>query len=152
MDSVQRLRQRAQAAGQLNSTPQETVATDGEAITIEPPAAEVVYVPVYNPLVVYGGGVWEHNPAHRDGVPYREPQLSNRFGAAGQPPEVRRSLRGYPAAGVGQFQPPQFHPPQGGPAPGFAQQRPPPARRPRTVPRLLFSDLHTPGQSRFRRC
>jgi len=54
MDSVQRLRQRAQAAGRLQSTPQETVQTEGQAITIEPPTPETVYVPVYDPGVVFG--------------------------------------------------------------------------------------------------
>jgi len=54
MDSVQRLRQRAQAAGKLQSTPQETVATQGQFITIEPPSPQIVYIPVYDPAVVYG--------------------------------------------------------------------------------------------------
>jgi hypothetical protein len=55
MDSVQRLRQRAQTAGTLNSTPQQVVSTEGPTIMIEPPSPDVVYVPVYDPMVVYGG-------------------------------------------------------------------------------------------------
>jgi Protein of unknown function (DUF3300) len=61
MDSVQRLRQRAEAAGKLRSTPQEAVMTEGQAIAIEPPSPEMVYVPVYDPSVVYG--VWPY-PAY----------------------------------------------------------------------------------------
>jgi hypothetical protein len=54
MDTVQSLRQRAQAAGNLRSTPQESVITQDNAIMIEPVQPEVIYVPVYNPLYIYG--------------------------------------------------------------------------------------------------
>ena len=54
MDSVQRLRKQAQIAGQLNSTPQQQVRTENSAIVIEPAQPNVVYVPAYNPAVVYG--------------------------------------------------------------------------------------------------
>ena len=54
MDTVQRLRAQAQAAGTLRSTPQETVASDGGAIEIEPANPDTVYVPYYNPADVYG--------------------------------------------------------------------------------------------------
>jgi hypothetical protein len=54
MDSVQAMRQKAQAAGQLRNTPQQTVTNDGGAIAIAPANPTVVYVPVYNPWVVYG--------------------------------------------------------------------------------------------------
>lgn len=53
MDSVQRLRHRAAAAGNLNPSPQQSVTTDGDAIEIQPAAPDTVYVPVYAPLV-YG--------------------------------------------------------------------------------------------------
>jgi len=57
-DSVQRLRKQSQAAGNLKSTPQQTVETratsSGEqVIVIEPANPQVVYVPQYNPQVVY---------------------------------------------------------------------------------------------------
>ena len=57
-ESIQRLRQRSQAAGNLKSTPQHTVETkttkSGEqAIVIEPANPQVVYVPQYDPQVVY---------------------------------------------------------------------------------------------------
>lgn len=57
-DSIQRLRKQSQAAGNLKSTPQQTVETQttksGEqVIVIEPANPQVVYVPQYNPQVVY---------------------------------------------------------------------------------------------------
>jgi hypothetical protein len=58
MDSTQRLRQRAETAGKLRSTSQQIVATEGQTITIEPPNPEIVYVPIYDPTVVYG--VWPY--------------------------------------------------------------------------------------------
>ena len=58
MDAIQRLRARAQAEGTLASTPQQVVTvepTPGQPIIgIEPAASGVVYVPTYDPLVVYG--------------------------------------------------------------------------------------------------
>ncbi len=54
MDAVQRMRQRAQQAGTLQSTQQQTVSEDDGDIDIAPANPEVVYVPVYNPWVVYG--------------------------------------------------------------------------------------------------
>jgi hypothetical protein len=58
MDSVQRLRWRAEGAGTLRSTPQQVVTTEGQVITIEPANPEIVYVPVYDPTAVYG--VWPY--------------------------------------------------------------------------------------------
>jgi hypothetical protein len=57
MDCVQAMRQKAQAAGQLRSTPQQVVTNDDGAITIAPANPTVVYVPVYNPWVVYGAPI-----------------------------------------------------------------------------------------------
>jgi hypothetical protein len=54
MDSVQRLRRIAVAAGWLRSTPQEVVSNDGAVIVIEAPEPDIVQVPVYDPNVVYG--------------------------------------------------------------------------------------------------
>jgi hypothetical protein len=58
MDAVQRLRQRAEAAGKLGSTPQQVVTTQGPLIMIEPVSPGIVYIPVYNPMLVYG--VWPY--------------------------------------------------------------------------------------------
>ena len=54
LDSAQRLRARARDSGNLKSTEQQTVTVQQEAITIEPASPETVYVPLYNPAVVYG--------------------------------------------------------------------------------------------------
>ncbi len=54
MQTVQVLRERAQAAGNLQTTPQETVTDDQGYVGIQPANPEVVYVPVYNPWVAYG--------------------------------------------------------------------------------------------------
>jgi hypothetical protein len=58
MDSVQRLRAEAAAAGTLRSTPQEAVTTEGQTIVILPANPQTVYVPYYNPAAVYG--TWEY--------------------------------------------------------------------------------------------
>ena len=55
MDAVQVMRRRAQQAGGLKSTPQEAVTTDGTDITIEPADPDLVYVPEYDPWLIYGG-------------------------------------------------------------------------------------------------
>src|SRR3954471_17568834 len=54
LDAVQTMRKRAQQAGNLNSTPQETVSTQASTIVIQPPNPTVVYVPTYDPWIVYG--------------------------------------------------------------------------------------------------
>jgi hypothetical protein len=54
MNAVQVMRQRAQAAGNLRSTSQQTVNDQDSAITIQPTNTEVVYVPAYDPWLVYG--------------------------------------------------------------------------------------------------
>ena len=48
------MRQRAKQAGNLSSTPQENVKTEGQTIVIEPTSPEVVYVPQYDPWLAYG--------------------------------------------------------------------------------------------------
>jgi hypothetical protein len=62
METVQRLRAKAQAAGNLSSTPQQTVVTEGDAIAIQPVNPEVIYVPVYDPAVIYGPWWWPAPP------------------------------------------------------------------------------------------
>jgi hypothetical protein len=53
-DAVQTMRQQAHKAGHLNSNEQEKVTTQGNTIIIEPANPEVVYVPAYDPWLVYG--------------------------------------------------------------------------------------------------
>ncbi|MBP0630344.1 MULTISPECIES: DUF3300 domain-containing protein [unclassified Cupriavidus] len=64
LDAVQRLRARARQAGHLESGPQQTVTVEtagpaGSAqqtiVRIEPASPDVIYVPVYDPAIVYGG-------------------------------------------------------------------------------------------------
>jgi hypothetical protein len=57
-DSIQRLRKQSQTAGNLKSTPEQTVETrttraGQQVIVIEPANSQVVYVPQYDPQVVY---------------------------------------------------------------------------------------------------
>jgi hypothetical protein len=54
MQTVQTLRQKAEAAGNLESNEQQTIVKEKQTIIIEPAKTEVVYVPTYNPTVVYG--------------------------------------------------------------------------------------------------
>src|SRR6267154_2685368 len=54
MQTVQSLRARAQSAGNLQDTPQQKVIVQEKTIIIEPAQPQVVYVPVYNPTVIYG--------------------------------------------------------------------------------------------------
>jgi len=168
MDSIQRLRKRAKAAGKLRSTQKEAVTAEDQAIAIEPASPEMVYVPVYDPSYAYGswpypdyppdyfpgffddvaaddfgfgwlgiaivaplwgwnhwdwvhhrididqhrfaaldhnhppagGSIWQHDPSHRHGVPYRDQGVRNRFAGSLKAPEVRRGFRGYPAGGA----------------------------------------------------
>lgn len=59
MDSIQRLRAQAYAAGALTNTPQQQVITQNQGgqqiIVIQPANPQVVYIPQYNPAVVYAG-------------------------------------------------------------------------------------------------
>jgi hypothetical protein len=57
LQAVQIMRQRAQAAGNLQNTPQEQVSYDQGAIELAPPSPQMVYVPQYNPWNVYGDPV-----------------------------------------------------------------------------------------------
>ncbi|WP_425069473.1 DUF3300 domain-containing protein [Reyranella sp.] len=183
--AVQRLRAKAEAAGNLKSTSQQKVTTQSSgganAIVIEPANPEVLYVPYYNPAWAYGAwpypaypppyyppppnygaalmsgmmfglgvaagaamfggwhwgyggggwgnsyttvnvnratsitnnfnadryrnGQWSHDPAHRDGVPYRTPAERQEFGqhrpdSAAQREQFRGQLDGRGAAGV----------------------------------------------------
>ncbi len=55
MDAVQVMRKRAEDAGNLKTTPQQTVTTQGSTVVIQPANPDVVYVPAYDPWLVYGG-------------------------------------------------------------------------------------------------
>jgi hypothetical protein len=81
MDAVQAMRQKAQQAGNLKTTPQQVVTTQGSTIIIQPAAPDVVYVPAYNPWIVYGPPIvawpgWYPYP----GIWYAGPYLSFGYG------------------------------------------------------------------------
>jgi hypothetical protein len=70
MDAVQRLRTKAQAQGHLQTTPEQTVIVEQPAgsqttiVKIEPANPQVVYVPSYNPTVVYGAWPYPAYPPY----------------------------------------------------------------------------------------
>jgi hypothetical protein len=57
LQAVQVMRAQARAAGTLQSNSQQTVVTEGQTIVIQPANPQVIYVPQYNPTVVYGAPV-----------------------------------------------------------------------------------------------
>jgi hypothetical protein len=57
LDAIQVMRQRAEAAGTLKTTPQETIGTDDSTVTVEPAGSDTVYVPQYDPWQAYGNPV-----------------------------------------------------------------------------------------------
>jgi hypothetical protein len=57
MDAVQVMRRRAQQSGNLKDTPQQKVEEKDSNVVIEPVQPDVVYVPAYDPWLVYGGPI-----------------------------------------------------------------------------------------------
>ena len=76
MDAIQRLRAKAQAAGNLASTEQQKVVVERvesppqQIIRIEPTNPEIIYVPTYNPTVVYGAWPYPAYPPYYYYPPY----------------------------------------------------------------------------------
>jgi hypothetical protein len=64
MDSVQVLRERAHAAGRLDSLEYVRVIREREYIYIEPAVRHVVYIPYYDPWYVYGTWWWPSHPPY----------------------------------------------------------------------------------------
>lgn len=54
MDAVQVMRKKAEDSGNLKTTSQQTVSAQGSTIIIQPAQPDIVYVPAYNPWIVYG--------------------------------------------------------------------------------------------------
>jgi hypothetical protein len=80
-DAVQTMRQQARKAGKLDSNEQQKVTTQGSTIVIEPANPEVVYVPAYDPWLVYGAPIvaypgWYPVP----GIFFAGPAISFGFG------------------------------------------------------------------------
>src|SRR5215472_12201931 len=68
MDAIQRLRAKAQANNKLTSTKQQTVKVDQvqgkQVIAIQPTDPDTVYVPYYDPAVVYGAWPYPDYPPY----------------------------------------------------------------------------------------
>jgi len=57
LNAIQVMRQRAQQAGSLTSTPQEIVTTEGQIIMIQSTEPDRVFLPEYDPWLAYGAPV-----------------------------------------------------------------------------------------------
>ena len=94
LDTVQSLRKKAQAAGNLKSNEQQKVDVQTRTtsiIVIEPANPQVVYVPTYQPTVVYGGWPYPAYPPYYP--PYwvrRAPPSSAASSGASASPPARR--------------------------------------------------------------
>jgi Protein of unknown function (DUF3300) len=73
MDAIQRLRGKAQANNKLSSNQQQTVSTEDQGgkqvIVIQPTQPDTVYVPYYDPSVVYGPWPYPAYPPYYFGAP-----------------------------------------------------------------------------------
>jgi hypothetical protein len=86
MGAVQRMRTIAQRNGNLKTTPEQTVQTQPveggeEAIVIEPADPEMVYVPSYNPTVVYGDAAYAYPTMYYAPAGYYAAGTALAFGA-----------------------------------------------------------------------
>jgi Protein of unknown function (DUF3300) len=64
LDTIQSLRAKAQSSGNLQTTKEQKVIVEEKVIRIEPANPEVIYVPTYNPTVVYGGWPYPAYPPY----------------------------------------------------------------------------------------
>ncbi len=64
LDTIQSLRAKAQAEGNLKTTQEQKVIVQEKVIIIEPASPQVVYVPTYNPTVVYGAWPYPAYPPY----------------------------------------------------------------------------------------
>src|SRR6266498_5037804 len=64
LDTIQSLRAKAKASGNLETTKEQTVIVEEKIIKIEPANPQVVYVPTYNPTVVYGAWPYPASPPY----------------------------------------------------------------------------------------
>jgi hypothetical protein len=77
--AVQSLRREAYDAGRLASSPEREVIVQGAGISIQPALPQIVYVPYYDPLLVYGRWrpaypvvQWRPWPARRGSMEHRQ--------------------------------------------------------------------------------
>ena len=107
MDQVQQLRRRAQAAGSLRSDERVRVEQQGPTIVVRPASPQYVYVPYYDPLIVYGPWWW---PAYRPVVvnrtvaatPHRWQHQPRRLEAVSRrrPVQIKQHVQAQPAPPV----------------------------------------------------
>ncbi len=64
MDTVQKLRRKAAEAGNLKSSKEQEVKKEGDIIIVQAANPQVVYVPTYNPTVVYGTWAYPAYPPY----------------------------------------------------------------------------------------
>jgi len=84
MDAVQRMRKKAQDRGTLKSTEQQTIETrvveKKQVIVIEQANPQVVYVPSYDPVVVWGAPYYPYPPIYYPPAGYYAAGLALSFG------------------------------------------------------------------------
>lgn len=64
LSTIQSLRTKAQASGNLTTTKEQKVIVEEKIIRIEPANPQVIYVPTYNPTVVYGAWPYPAYPPY----------------------------------------------------------------------------------------
>jgi hypothetical protein len=84
MDAIQRMRKKAEDAGQLKSTEQQRVETkvieSKSVVVIEPANPQVIYVPSYDPMVVWGAPYYPYPPIDSPPAGYYAAGLALSFG------------------------------------------------------------------------
>jgi len=104
MATVQQLRSRAQAAGNLQSNDQQYIYQQGGAIVVRPAYPNLVYAPYYDPYIVYGGWYWSaYRPVYwRPWAPH--PHFVTRIIVVAPPPHPQPRAH-YPAPGMARGRP-----------------------------------------------
>ena len=64
MTAIQFMRAKAERAGHLSTTPQQSVTNQGDTVSIQPENPDVVYVPDYDSELVYGYGASRRFTGH----------------------------------------------------------------------------------------
>jgi hypothetical protein len=84
MDAVQRMRKKAQDTGNLKSTEQQKVETkvieNKSVIVVEQANPQVLYVPSYDPVVVYGPPIYPYPPIYYPPAGYYAAGMAISFG------------------------------------------------------------------------
>jgi hypothetical protein len=84
MDAVQRMRKKAQDTGNLKSTEQQKVETkvieSKTVIVVEQANPQVVYVPSYDPVIVYGPPIYPYPPIYYPPAGYYAAGIAVSFG------------------------------------------------------------------------